>query len=163
MGTMQNAQTYQPGQSITLEFAEACDLQVYLVVAPPGVSFIDSDRVLGYQEDIVPLLDKYCYSCHNANSVSTSDLSTQEQVYGRLQKIRNHVVAGTMPPEPATMYPDEVWQVSHWIDQGTPVRRSGEPGSKQPPMAVSKQIRVDGDELQPAEPITLDGLFKRVE
>ncbi|MFW7377758.1 MAG: hypothetical protein ACOH5I_02975 [Oligoflexus sp.] len=154
---------YQPGSSIAIEVDEICDFQVYLSIAPAGADFRDSSRSFGYEEDIVPLINQYCFSCHNPESESTNDMTSYENVFGRRDLVRNHVIAGTMPPPPSTMFPDEVFKFDHWVKQNAPRQRLEVGGQDARPIYLSKRIAVAGSQLATDKVVSLQGEFKRAE
>lgn len=79
-----------------------------------------------YQKDIVPLLDKYCYSCHD-NEAAESGLNlsglngkmhhvSQVALWKNIQKM---VVSQKMPPQDVERLPqEEIKSLTSWIEQG---------------------------------------------
>lgn len=121
------------------------------------------DRALTYHQDVKPIVDARCATCHVEGGVGPGAMTTYEQVRDQSGTIRIQVAERRMPPfiglSECNEYADD-WSltdeqrgiITTWIDQGTP---EGDPAT--PGAAIEKVqptiSRVDLD-LKMPEPYT---------
>ncbi|MCP4870461.1 MAG: hypothetical protein GY898_17295 [Proteobacteria bacterium] len=75
------------------------DLRV-VVACVAFLSGCDAGHV-SWNQDIEPLMEGRCFSCHGPDDVSGLDLTDYETAYAWRDAIRAEVEAGSMPPWPA--------------------------------------------------------------
>jgi hypothetical protein len=85
---------------------------------------------MSYSQDIVPILNNYCYECHGANTysisgVNLSDYNTLKSysngVEGQLYKNITHTSDHPMPLPPRPKLSDcNINKILDWINQGAP-------------------------------------------
>jgi hypothetical protein len=90
-----------------------------------------------YHQDIKPIVDRYCGSCHVQGGIAPFALSSYDQLVGSAEAVRSSVAAGTMPPWPPSedsralhgsraMAKDHKAALLRWLDGS---RREGDPTS----------------------------------
>jgi hypothetical protein len=73
---------------------------------------------ISYQQTIVPLLTKYCTSCHNASfKASNVDLSSYVEVVKHAENSLNAIQDGSMPPS-GKLSELLIQDFTCWIKQG---------------------------------------------
>lgn len=80
---------------------------------------------IGYEEDILPIVEKYCKTCHqsgpkdwtNYESFSTA----KEVVFNRVFNTKDMPIAGMPKPNE-----EELNQLKHWLENGVPQKRGKE-------------------------------------
>ncbi len=73
---------------------------------------------ISYQQTIVPILTKYCTSCHNASfKASNVDLSSYAEVVKHAENSLNAIQDGSMPPS-GKLASTLIQDFSCWIKQG---------------------------------------------
>jgi|WetSurMetagenome_2_1015567.scaffolds.fasta_scaffold674380_2 hypothetical protein len=78
---------------------------------PPAVS---------YAQDIQPLLEKYCTSCHSSSGGQNPYLDTYTTAKNGAASSLAEVQNGGMPPGSAKMQPSEVALLEAWINAQEP-------------------------------------------
>ena len=80
---------------------------------------------ISYAQDIAPLLDRYCTSCHNSSNASGSVALDQYEVLatyieeGSLLGSIEHVETfSPMPPDQDKLPACEILKVARWIEEG---------------------------------------------
>ena len=90
-----------------------------------------SGTELSYYQDIKPILDAHCVSCHNESGIGTFPLTTFEEVDVVRSAVANAIETGSMPPWKPTdgcndyLYDPRLDQslidtVTEWVDGGAP-------------------------------------------
>ncbi len=105
----------------------------------------DDTQLLGYSEDIGPMIDAHCGICHNDGGTAPFSLNTYEQVASFAEVMLQAMDSRSMPPwgaEPGhralrydpSLSDAQIEMFAEWIDQGKP----------------------EGDRNNPGDPIDLD-------
>ena len=88
------------------------------VVTTPTKTQDSCSTVISYQQTIVPLLTKYCTSCHNANfKASNVDLSSYTEVVKHAENSLTAIQGGSMPPS-GKLSSTMIQEFTCWIKQG---------------------------------------------
>ena len=88
-------------------------------------------QALTYRQDIAPMIDRYCASCHKAGGIGHFALDSYESVVRYAPLIKGAVSQGTMPPwlpsedsrplhGSRAMRPADKADLLRWIDAGMP-------------------------------------------
>lgn len=100
------------------------------------IKFVSRDmhrqKQVSYVEDIVPILQDNCVSCHHDGAIGSWSMTNHAMVQGWSSMMREVVMTRRMPPgqiDPhvgkpmvgiAGLSPDEQQRLIHWIDAGAP-------------------------------------------
>jgi peroxiredoxin len=105
----------------------------------PGclVNFPARDKAAGqtisYTQDVVPILQQHCVSCHHDGGIGPWSMSSHAMVQGWSKMMKEVLVTRRMPPglidphvgvpisNEADITPQEVQTLVHWIDAGAPM------------------------------------------
>lgn len=99
----------------------------------------DQAQKVSYTQDIVPILQDNCVSCHHDGGIGPWSMSNHAMVRGWSPMMREVVMTKRMPPgqidphvgkellEVAGLTDREVQQLVHWIDAGAPIDGSEDP------------------------------------
>ena len=114
-----------------------------------------------YYQDVGPILDARCGSCHGDQAFGGLDFSTYEAVYATRPLIEIALKEGTMPPwlaaDGCTEYqhslqlePGELDLLLTWLDEGAPTGDAGDPGAPLDAPSgglerVDVELEMDGD------------------
>jgi mono/diheme cytochrome c family protein len=97
-----------------------------------------------YYQDLKPILDAKCATCHDAGGIGPFPLTSYEEVHPLRESIARSVAAGTMPPWPPasgcndyvadrSLSAEERELLSRWVARGGP---EGDPDRPAPPLDV---------------------------
>lgn len=92
-----------------------------------------------FYQDVLPILEKHCQSCHRAGEAAPMALQTYEQARPYAKAIREAVLRHSMPPwfakaDPGVFANDprltapEIATLRRWADSGAPAGRATAPG-----------------------------------
>lgn len=112
------------------------------------------DRAISYQDEIVPILQRRCTTCHIEEGLAPWAMTSHRMIQGWSPMIREVLVTHRMPPGQIDMLEgewddvhhitdDELITLVHWIDSGA--RRQGDEDP------LTEQVAVD-DSWQLGEP-----------
>ena len=98
-----------------------------------------------FYEDVLPILQKNCQSCHRPGQIGPMALLTYEQARPWARSIKAKVLAREMPPwfadsrynefaNDRRLGDDDLQTIVRWVDAGAPV---GDPAAAPPPVAWS--------------------------
>lgn len=99
----------------------------------------DQNQQVSYTQDIVPILQQNCVSCHHDGGIGPWSMSNHAMVQGWSAMMREVVMTKRMPPgqiDPhvgkeisnrAGLSTREMQQLVHWIDAGAPVDGQDDP------------------------------------
>src|SRR5215216_732564 len=87
-----------------------------------------------FYQDVLPILENRCQSCHRAGEAAPMALQTYEQTRPYARAIRDAVLRHTMPPWFASaapgaflndprLTPEEITTLRQWADGGAPAGR----------------------------------------
>ena len=94
------------------------------------------DKEISFAQDVAPILEKHCLSCHSPGNIGPFSMSNYQKVKSKADMIQEVVLSRRMPPWSAdtefghfvgerTMTLDETRTLLAWIEQGAP-RGEGE-------------------------------------
>jgi mono/diheme cytochrome c family protein len=104
-------------------------------------------RAISYANEVAPLLQKNCVSCHSAGNIGPFAMSNYEKVKGRADTIREVLLEQRMPPWHAdphygtfvngrSLTPEQAQILVRWVEQGAPRGEGADPlADKAPPAA----------------------------
>ncbi len=109
-------------------------------------SGIQGAPAVSYRNEIAPLLQSKCVTCHCAGNIAPFAMSSYQKVRGRADMIREVLVARRMPPWDAdpqyghfkndrSLTLAEKKTLLRWIDQGAPRDEGEDPLAQTPPEA----------------------------
>ena len=95
-----------------------------------------SKKTISYVNDVAPILQKSCVSCHSPGNIGPFAMASYEKVKGRGSMIREVLLAQRMPPWHADPHygafanerglsPEQAHTLAQWVQQGCP-RGEGE-------------------------------------
>ena len=99
----------------------------------------DQQQMVSYTQDIVPILQDNCVSCHHDGGIGPWSMSNHAMIQGWSAMMREVVMTRRMPPgqidphvgkeidEVAGLTNRELQQLVHWIDAGAPVDGQSDP------------------------------------
>ena len=107
-----------------------------LTAAALAVSLPSFSATPTFSQDVRPILEKHCMSCHRAGEVAPMSLVTYQEVRPWAAAIREAVVAKTMPPWSADaplghfsndwrLQPSEIDTIKQWTDAHAPEGATG--------------------------------------
>lgn len=94
-------------------------------------------QTISYSEDIAPLLEKHCVSCHRDGGIAPWAMTDHAMVRGWSKMMKEVLLTRRMPPgridphvgksitNAADITPQEMQTLVHWIDAGAPADPSG--------------------------------------
>jgi hypothetical protein len=143
-----------------IAFSDALRLLPLLLsalLATPGCDATNDDAPT-YWQDVSPILEGRCVTCHYQGGIGGFDLSSYEQASSWASAIATSTTAGTMPPWPASNGPsydynwslsdDQIEVLSAWAQAGAPAGDPESPGSTLPTVGSSLS-RVDLSVIMP--------------
>ncbi len=126
-------------------------LLLAVLFATPGCDTTDADAPT-YWQDVAPILEGRCVTCHYQGGIGGFDLGSFEQASTWASAIATSASTGAMPPWPAEEGPsydynwslsdDQVETLSAWAEAGAPAGEEEAPGSALPTVGSSLS-RVD--------------------
>ncbi len=90
-------------------------------------------QTISYTQDVVPILQNHCVSCHHDGGIGPWSMSSHTMVQGWSKMMKEVLVTRRMPPglidphvgvaisNEADITPQEVQTLVHWIDAGAPM------------------------------------------
>ena len=107
-----------------ISFAAATWLALFFVVLPQSASAAAKSKSIDFNKQVVPLLDKYCYSCHgngkHKGDVALDTYKSLDEIVADsatwskvLQNLNTHVMPPEKKPQP-TLSEREL--ITHWIE-----------------------------------------------
>jgi len=106
-------------------------------------------KTISYANEVAPLLQKSCVSCHSPGNIGPFAMSNYEKVKGRADTIREVLLAQRMPPWHADPHygtfangrgltPEQAQTLVRWVEQGAPRGEGGDPLADNPPPAAQE-------------------------
>ena len=128
-------------------------LGLYAVVVAGQENPTDSKQEITYYNDVAPILQKHCISCHRPNDIAPMSLMSYEEVLPFARMMRESVVQRKMPPwhaDPAfgeftndgRLTDQEIATLVAWVRNGTK-KGNGDAPSPQPVVASGWHIKPD--------------------
>lgn len=155
------SEPYKADALFEIELDEVCDYHINTVVSQEEeYQAPEPQDDISFDADIAPLMAKHCISCHADSSLTTDSLETYKAAFVRRNAIKNHVKAGTMPPQ-EPMYPSDIAMFQQWVERGAQEEAQGSSADREAPSAFeSRRIEISKESLNAAEPTSFEPSFE---
>ncbi len=130
------------GKTVSPSLTVAQGTSLRLAIGQAG-----APRTISYVDEVAPLLQKNCVSCHSPGNIGPFAMSSYEKVKSRGSMIEEVLLAQRMPPWHAdphygkfvnerNLTPEQAQTLVRWVEQGAPRGRGEDPLVAQPPPAA---------------------------
>ncbi|MEH6571019.1 MAG: redoxin domain-containing protein [Halioglobus sp.] len=119
------------GQQLAAQSSETPDAPGCLIGFPSHEQ--QSNTPVSYSEDVAPILERHCVTCHRDGGIAPWSMSSHAMVQGWSKMMREVLMTRRMPPgqfdahvgkpieDGVVVTPQELQTLVHWIDAGAPI------------------------------------------